>query len=159
MSHPQLTFNGLSQNLRADGLGEPIRAVVHPKGMKFDANITFLPVTDLQRSHEFYSDRLGLELVLDQVTCRIYGVAGQAFVGVCQRDDAASQDGLIVTFVTDEVDEWYAELAGDLEIEAPKLNPKYDIYHFFLRDPDGHLIEVQRFEDPRWRHRGNGPGH
>jgi len=30
----------------------------------------------------------------------------------------------------------------------PRLNEKYQIYHFYLKDPDGHIIEVQRFEEP-----------
>ena len=30
------------------------------------------------------------------------------------------------------------------------LEATIDIYHFFLRDPDGYLIEVQRFLDPAW---------
>ena len=32
----------------------------------------------------------------------------------------------------------------------PKVNPTYDIYNFFARDPDGHLVEFQRFLDPAW---------
>lgn len=34
--------------------------------------------------------------------------------------------------------------------EKSQLNPRYAIYHCFLRDPSGYLIEIQRFEDPRW---------
>jgi len=30
----------------------------------------------------------------------------------------------------------------------PALNPKYNIYHCFLRDPNGYLLEIQRFEQP-----------
>ena len=33
----------------------------------------------------------------------------------------------------------------------PRLNTHYRIYHFFFRDPDGHRIEIQQFEDPAWR--------
>lgn len=122
--------------------------------MGFDANITFLPVSDLDRSHAFYAGQLGLELVLDQGSCRIYAISQGGYIGVCERDEATTADGLIVTFVTEEVDAWYERIsAARDDVEPPRLNPKYDIYHFFVRDPDGHLVEVQRFEDPRWRNR------
>ena len=31
--------------------------------------------------------------------------------------------------------------------KPPELNPKYAIYHCFLRDPNGYLLEIQRFEE------------
>ena len=43
-----------------------------------DAQITFLPVADLNRSAGFYEEALGLSLVVDQGTCRIYRVSGRA---------------------------------------------------------------------------------
>lgn len=120
--------------------------------MKFDQHITFLPVTDLERSHAFYHDVLGLKLALDQGSCRIYAISESAFIGVCARDEAQATAGLIVTFVTDEVDAWHERLTdAGLPAEPPSFNPKYNIYHFFVRDPDGHLVEIQRFDDPRWR--------
>jgi catechol 2,3-dioxygenase-like lactoylglutathione lyase family enzyme len=30
----------------------------------------------------------------------------------------------------------------------PQSNPKYQIYHFFLKDPDGYWIEIQKFDHP-----------
>jgi hypothetical protein len=32
----------------------------------------------------------------------------------------------------------------------PRANPKYKIYHCFLRDPDGYQIEIQRFDNDAW---------
>jgi catechol 2,3-dioxygenase-like lactoylglutathione lyase family enzyme len=57
-----------------------------------------------------------------------------------------------VTLVSEDVDGWYDRLKGrGISIEAkPTLNPTFNIYHFFLRDPDGYLLEVQRFCDPTW---------
>ena len=34
--------------------------------------------------------------------------------------------------------------------KAPVYNATYKIYQALFRDPNGYLIEVQRFEDPRW---------
>lgn len=118
----------------------------------FDAHIAFLGTADLAATAEFYEDVLGLELALDQGTCRIYRVRDGAFIGFCARDTAPSGEGVIVTLVTDDVDGWHARLAarGIVFEKPPALNPKYQIYHCFLRDPNGYLVEIQRFEDPRW---------
>lgn len=96
---------------------------------------------------------MGLALVLDQGGCRIYQVSSDGYIGICQRDDAPEQpEGVIVTIVTDEVDEWHRQLTeqGVIFEKPPTLNPRYNIYHCFLRDPSGYLIEIQRFLDADW---------
>jgi catechol 2,3-dioxygenase-like lactoylglutathione lyase family enzyme len=116
-----------------------------------DAHVTFLRVADLDRSHRFYSAGLGLTLVLDQGGCRIYRLTDQAYLGVCLREDPGSR-GVVVTIVTDQVDEWYERFGaaeGDVD-GPPRDNAEYRIYHFFATDPDGHLLEVQRFWDEDW---------
>jgi hypothetical protein len=41
--------------------------------------------------------------------------------------------------------------ARGVALEAPPATKEtFNIYHFFLRNPDGYLIEVQRFLDPAW---------
>jgi catechol 2,3-dioxygenase-like lactoylglutathione lyase family enzyme len=117
-----------------------------------DAGITFCVTHDLETTARFYEDTLGLKLVLDQGKCRIYRVAGGSFIGFCERDTPLPTEGLILTLVTDDVDGWYARLSDlGVEIEAPpKHNPEYRIYHFFLRDPNGYRLEVQRFDDTGW---------
>ena len=118
-----------------------------------DQHITFLYTDALAETARFYEDLLGLELALDQGTCRIYSVCAEAYVGFCGRDTAATPDGVIFTLVSADVDGWYAHLsaAGVAFEKPPETNPKYQIYHCFLRDPNGYLIEIQRFEDPRWQ--------
>ena len=121
----------------------------------FDQQVTFLYTADLRATADFYEHTLGLPLVLDQGGCRIYGVAGNAFVGFCRHSSAGERDdtsGVVLTLVTDEVDRWYERLReqGVVFEKPPALNPTYNIYHCFLRDPNGYLIEIQRFLDPDW---------
>ena len=120
----------------------------------FDQHVTFLYASDLAASAKFYSEKLGLELVLDQGPCQIFKIAGEAFLGVCQCSEThpASPDGVIVTFVTQDVDGWYERLQADgVQTDGPpKLNPRYNIYHLFLKDPDGYTLEIQTFKDPAW---------
>lgn len=120
--------------------------------LPIDQHITFLRVRDLAASAAFYEDALGLALALDQGACRIYRLTDSAFLGICQRDGAAaaSADGVIVTLVTADVEAWVARLqAAGVKADAPPaFHPVYRITHFFVRDPDGYAVEIQRFEHP-----------
>ena len=120
--------------------------------MSADAQITFLPSSDLERSRTFYEEVLGLELVTDQGTCHIYRVTNEAFLGVCVKDVPYQTDGVIVTLVTQDVDGWCERVtaAGGMIDRGPDHSERFGIYHAFLRDPDGNLLEIQRFDDPGW---------
>ncbi|PJF31351.1 MAG: glyoxalase [Phototrophicales bacterium] len=119
-----------------------------------DSQITFIYTPNLAISADFYERIMGLPLWLDQTTCRIYRLSTNAFLGVCQI--SASSKGqfiappanLIITIVTQQVDEWYHTLSarGVVFDTPPSYNPQYRIYHCFLKDPNGYLIEIQRFE-------------
>jgi catechol 2,3-dioxygenase-like lactoylglutathione lyase family enzyme len=121
--------------------------------IRIDSQITFLGTADLVGTARFYEDVLGLPLVLDQGKCRIYRAARGAFVGFCQRPSRPAVEGVIITLVTREVDEYCDLLRGRGVVfeKDPAPNAEYRIYHCFLRDPNGYLVEIQRFDDPRWR--------
>lgn len=120
----------------------------------FEQQVTFLCTADLDRSAAFYGEMLALPLALDQGGCQIFRVSNDSFLGVCQCADGASvkPDSVIVTLVSHDVDGWYQRLtAKGITLDAaPKKNDKFNIYHFFLRDPDGYLLEIQQFLDPAW---------
>ena len=123
------------------------------KPKPFDQFVSFILVDDLEKSCAFYADILGLKLVLDQSACRIYEVAPNSFLGICShRTPPEDKSGVILTLVSDDVDGWYEHLLGfDLEFEkTPQLYEKFNIYHLFVRDPDGYLVEIQEFKDPSW---------
>jgi len=121
--------------------------------LTFNQQITFLYTPDLASTAAFYEKILELELALDQGSCRIYSTAPNAYVGFCERADSEIDPAnVIFTLVTPNVDQWYERLKGKgISFQKPPMfNPHYQIYHCFLRDPNGYLIEIQRFEDPRW---------
>ena len=122
-----------------------------------EQQITFLHTRDLAETTHFYEKVMGLSLKLDQGSCRIYQVGRDAYLGFCQRADGAQRTSpgarhVILTLVTPEVDEWFRYLSeqGVVFEKPPAVNPTYNIYHCFLRDPNGYLIEIQRFLDPGW---------
>ncbi len=122
--------------------------------MTVNAQITFVYADDLERSARFYEDALGCVLALDQGSCRIYHVVGgNAYIGICEGAGApAAGAGIILTLVTDDVDGWHDKIvaAGWACEHPPRRNETYDIYHFFLRDPAGYRIEIQRFATNDW---------
>ena len=114
----------------------------------FDAQITFLHVADLQRSAGFYGGVLGLELVRDQGACLIYRATGRSYLGVCSHR-TSEPGGVIVTLVTDDVDGWAERLSAvGYECEGPAHDERFALYHLFVRDPDGHHVEIQRVDEP-----------
>jgi catechol 2,3-dioxygenase-like lactoylglutathione lyase family enzyme len=118
--------------------------------------ITFLDTRDLARTADFYERILGLRLARDQGACRIYHVGGGAYLGFCRRDDASpiaprgAAGVTVLTLVTDHVDDWCAHLAANgIEIvQEPTDKAAYRIYNAFARDPNGYLVEIQRFWEP-----------
>ena len=118
-----------------------------------DEQITFLYTRDLKTTAHFYEKVMELPLVLDQGGCRIYRINGAAYLGFCERDFAPEKsEGVLFTIVTQAVDAWYEHLrARDVPFETtPAVNETYSIYHCFARDPNGYLIEIQRFLDEEW---------
>lgn len=115
--------------------------------------ITFLPASAWDATRHFYEQVLGLPCVLEQVDCCIYQVAGAGYLGFCRREATPQPaERVILTLVSEAVDAWYTRLLSHgVEItKPPTYNERYQIYHLFARDPNGYLIEIQRFEDPRW---------
>ena len=105
------------------------------------------------RCRVVHEDVLGFELALDQGSCRIYRITAGGYLGFCRQINIRQEHtNVIFTLVTQRVDDWYEQLKNCVvHIECPpKENPKYKIYQFFLRDPNGYLIEIQKFLDPRW---------
>eukprot|EP00466_Bigelowiella_natans_P006156 jgi/Bigna1/44454/e_gw1.96.43.1 len=121
-----------------------------------DQQVSFYYTRDLNETSSFWEKTVGLPLVLDQGVCRIYRVSKDGFIGFCERKTARRDTEVTITMVSDEVDEWHRHLKKkgwrfqhDYN-EGPTLNPKFNIYHFFFKDNNGFLVEIQKFGDPKW---------
>ncbi len=113
--------------------------------------ITFLHAHDLDETRHFYTQVLGLQIARDQRICVIFQVNDQAYLGFCQHiEPIPAGRKVILTLVSDDVDGWYSALkeSGYNLIDPPIANPRYQIYHFFIPDPNGYWIEIQRFDQP-----------
>ncbi len=117
----------------------------------FSQLVTFLPTRSPDAVTRFYRDTLGLPLVRDQGVCRIFKASAGGYLGFCTHlAEEPAPSGAILTLVCDDVHAWHTRLAGlGVKITRPPAhNPKYAIYHFFFKDPNGYILEVQRFDDP-----------
>jgi hypothetical protein len=110
------------------------------------SGIVFMSTQMRDEIVSFYTSSFGMEIWLEQRDCTILR-HDNLMIGFCQRENADT--GGIVTFFygsNEEVDGKYTQLQ-DLAEGPPRENDKYRIYHFFLRDPEGRRLEVQRFLD------------
>lgn len=110
--------------------------------------IMFLGTDNLKETGRFYREILELELYKDQKTCMIYKINKNASIGFCTHiSKTIDVKSPIITLIVDDVDQVYIKLKGKgANIESkPRVNEKFNIYHFFLKDNNGYTIEIQRF--------------
>ncbi len=102
-----------------------------------------LPVSDVSAANTFYADLFGLDVGMDQ-----------GWIGTCVGDEPAVQLSVITRDATgpvtpvvsvgvDDVDEAYRRaVAAGLPIVHPLTDEAWGVRRFFLRDPDGNVINV-----------------
>jgi len=116
-----------------------------------DGLITFLYYEDLEKVEEFYRDIMGFELVIDQGWAKIYKVAGRAHVGLVDGNagyhKASPTKPVMITVVVHDVDQWYEHIRklGVRTLTEPRDNEELGLRMFLLEDPEGYVIEIQKF--------------
>ncbi len=114
------------------------------------SQISWVYTCDLDSTVEFYAGILGLECSRDEGDARIFKTARDAFIGVCRAidDRVVEPKGGMISIVTEDVDAWYQRLIDKcVEIECPPRRlEQFAIYTFFVRDPNGYVIEFQQFD-------------
>ena len=114
------------------------------------AQITFLPTADLAATDAFYAGVLGLTLVRDQGLCRIYRTAPGAHLGFCERGYAVPEGvRVVLTLLVDDVQVAFEAVVarGAPPVSAPTHSAAFACTSAFVRDPNGYLVEFQRFDE------------
>jgi predicted enzyme related to lactoylglutathione lyase len=117
----------------------------------FQSQITLLYFRNIERAYDFYEGVLGLKVKIDQGYGRIYEICGNAFLGVMDEKRGFLQSGygksIMISFVTDEVDQWYRTLQDrDVKLlSKPLTKQDIGIRSFLFEDPEGHILEIQKF--------------
>jgi predicted lactoylglutathione lyase len=110
-----------------------------------NGGIVFYATEQLDSVANFYMNEVGCELWLDQGACKILKHGNMLF-GFCKSDHVDKQS--VITFFypqKEKVDEMYRNMEK-IAKEKPKMNPKFNIYHFYATDPEGRSIEFQYFD-------------
>ena len=109
-----------------------------------------LPVADIAAARDFYADYLGLsveELNLGWVA-RYRTPDGRASLQLVAGDATAPHDSVISVHVGAAVDEAYAEAKRrGYEIVHPLTEEPWGVRRFFVRAPDGNVINVVSHRD------------
>jgi hypothetical protein len=121
----------------------PANADLPEKG----SGIIFFTTENLDKMKDFYISEVGCELWLDQGRCLMFRY-GNLILGFCEGEEA-DLCGMITFFYPEkkDVDLMYAKFKDQAQA-PPKDNPKYNIYHFFTKDPEGRAVEFQCFLHP-----------
>lgn len=109
-----------------------------------------LHVADIAKAREFYTDYLGLSskgLDLGWVV-RLSTPDGRASVQLVTRDATVSEDSVISVAVGRDIDQAYAEaVRRGYEIVHPLTAEQWGLRRFFVRAPDGNVINITSHSD------------
>jgi catechol 2,3-dioxygenase-like lactoylglutathione lyase family enzyme len=89
--------------------------------------------------------------VRDQGVCRIYATAPGAYVGFCDRGYTVPDAyRVVLTLLVDDVEGAFELLrhAGAEVVSEPAHSERFAAITAFVRDPNGYLVELQRFDVP-----------
>jgi catechol 2,3-dioxygenase-like lactoylglutathione lyase family enzyme len=111
--------------------------------------IANLPVPDLEAAKSFYTDYLGLaieEFNLGWVA-RYTAPGTRTSIQLVTRDATAPEDS-VISVHTDDVEEAYAEAQRlGYEIVHPLTTESWGVRRFFVRAPDGTVLNIAHHPD------------
>ena len=115
------------------------------------ASNLFFYYRDLDRATAFYRDTLGLELVADYTMARIFRVAEESYLilvdaakGMHTADEPKS---VALALLTDQLEQWHDYLATKGLRPGRPFAARPGSAHdgFVIKDPEGYLLEFERF--------------
>jgi predicted enzyme related to lactoylglutathione lyase len=113
--------------------------------MRVSGLVANLPVNDIEVAREFYADYLGLSVEGFNLgwVARYQSPDGDTQVQLVTRDATAPEDSVISVFVGSGIEEAYEEAKQrGYEIVYPLTTEPWGLRRFFVRAPDGNLINM-----------------
>lgn len=109
---------------------------------KAELSHIYATVSDLAASRAFWTDLIGLDVLIDDgAYLRLGGDAGYS-MGMERAEEGDDPELEVVVRVPD-VDAAYERLqAAGIECGGPPQEMPWGARHIWLRDPDGHLISI-----------------
>ena len=109
--------------------------------------LTFLNTNNRPAVLEFYQDRLGMNVWLEQpdITILSHGNLLLGFHQVPEENEPDLHGVITLVYPTAAAVGRMYEKLRDIAAEAPRINQQYRIYSFFFNDPEGRTLECQAF--------------
>ena len=127
--------------------------LVDSERMDIQANILFFYYENLDAVQQFYEDIIGLEIILDYGFAKVFRVSQTLFLGIVDEQKgmhrADEPKTVTLSFVTDEIDEWYDYLSSQgVDMRGPVNDAsRHPTRGFVAYDPEGYYLEFERFLD------------
>lgn len=111
------------------------------------SGIVFFKTKAIDIIHHFYHYTLRMDVWLEQPHCFIYK-KGNLLLGFIE-SEVAETEGIITIFNQNKesIETAYCKYRG-LVTQDLRINEKFNIYHFYIIDPEGRKIEFQTFLHP-----------
>jgi catechol 2,3-dioxygenase-like lactoylglutathione lyase family enzyme len=126
----------------------------------FDQIITFLKVSDVSRSLEFYHGLLELPRIYQREgKVVILKVNDASFLGLVPGElPAGGPRTAAVSVIVRDAEQWHARLeqAGVPHKGKPIFKEEFGINVLYATDPDGNTVEFLEMRDPAWPHLKTG---
>lgn len=109
-----------------------------------------LSVADIAEARDFYADFLGLSVEAFNLgwVVNLQSSDGRAVVQLVSRDATSPVDSAISVHVGDDVEAAYEEAQGrGLEIVYPLTAEPWGVRRFFVRAPDGTVVNIVSHTD------------
>jgi lactoylglutathione lyase len=116
--------------------------------------ITFFYYKDLPRAAEFYEKVMGFQLVQDQKWSKIYRINEASYMGCVDGSVGYHKPGdekpVMLTVVVDDPNAWYEHFKRHKveTLNEPHDDEELNLRIFLLKDPEGYVIEIQKFYEP-----------
>ena len=115
--------------------------------------LTFFYYEDLEKAAEFYEKIMGFQLVQDQKWAKIFKIKDNAYMGCVDGNIGYHKPDptkpVMLTLIVDDPDAWYKHFKenGIETLNEPHDNEELNLRIFLLCDPEGYVIEIQKFKD------------
>lgn len=127
-----------------------------PDSLGIMANIIWLYYRDIPEAQAFYEDNFGSKLLVDQGFAKVYSSSRSGFIGLVDEAQGlhrfTPKKAVNVSFLTDQIDEWYKHLqAKGVKIkDSLEALESIPVKAFVAYDPAEYYIEFDQFlKDPK----------
>jgi len=124
-----------------------------PGDLSFKATVLWMYYKDMDGIQQFYEDKIGLELTVDQGWAKIYQTSPTGLIGLVDETrgmhNFSEQKAVTVSFFTDSLDSWfeYVQNSGAFELRSREVSDDEEgrFRAFVGYDPEGYFLEFDTF--------------